>query len=206
MYSWHILTIGHLSRNKFWGEKEDTTYRRPLATCTLISGHGEHIVVDPSLPPEAMAEALLAGSGLHPEQITRVYTTHYHYDHHVSPETFPNAKWTMPAKELAFLQNRWDEYIKMWPVDSREIVDRYEAAGETLCEGINVIPVPGHTEGISALAFTAPEGRVLVTGDAVMTKEFYRAGESYFFGWDIEKGTESIKSLRGKADVIIPGH
>ena len=21
MYTWHILTIGHLSRNKFWGER-----------------------------------------------------------------------------------------------------------------------------------------------------------------------------------------
>lgn len=40
MYTWHILTIGHLSRNKFWGERNDTAYRAPLATSALLLGEG----------------------------------------------------------------------------------------------------------------------------------------------------------------------
>ena len=32
---WDILTIGHLSRNKFWGESDDQAYRAPLCTSTL---------------------------------------------------------------------------------------------------------------------------------------------------------------------------
>lgn len=50
MYTFHILTIGHLSRNKFWGESNDQAYRKPLATSTLLLGEGEVIVADPSLP------------------------------------------------------------------------------------------------------------------------------------------------------------
>ena len=51
-----------------------------------------------------MPEALLNACGLHPEDITQVFTTHYHYDHHVSPLAFPNAKWIMPEKELRYLE------------------------------------------------------------------------------------------------------
>ena len=50
MYTFHILTIGHLSRNRYWGESDSIAYRRALATCTLISGSGQQILVDPSLP------------------------------------------------------------------------------------------------------------------------------------------------------------
>ncbi len=92
MYTFHILTIGHLSRNRYWGESDSIAYRRALATCTLISGSGQQILVDPSLPEGDMPEALLNACGLHPEDITQVFTTHYHYDHHVSPLAFPNAK------------------------------------------------------------------------------------------------------------------
>lgn len=41
MYTFHILTIGHLSRNRYWGESDSIAYRRALATCTLISGSGQ---------------------------------------------------------------------------------------------------------------------------------------------------------------------
>ena len=47
---------------------------------------------------------------------------------------------------------------------------------------------------------------MLLTGDAVMTREFYKAGEPYFFGWDNDQARQTILSLRGRADVIIPGH
>ena len=78
--------------------------------------------------------------------------------------------------------------------------------GDELAPGITVVPLPGHTEGICGLAFTAPEGRVLLTGDAVMTREFYQAGKPYLFGWNDDIGSSTITSLYGKYDLIIPGH
>lgn len=206
MYTWHLLTIGHLSRNKFWGEREDTAYRKALATSTLISGHGQHIVVDPSLPGEAMRQALLDAAGLRPEDVTLVFSTHYHLDHHVDPLCFPNAVWMMPEKELNYLHAHWAEYLRSFPGDKEETIARCIPAPEEIAPGIRLVPLPGHTEGISGLSLDAPEGRVLLTGDAVMTREFYQAGEPYFFGWDGETGRRTIASLRGKADIIIPGH
>jgi len=55
---WDLLTIGHLSRNKFWGETDDRAYRSPLCTSVLIRTGTRTIVVDPSLPPEGIAPVL----------------------------------------------------------------------------------------------------------------------------------------------------
>ena len=55
---WNILTIGHLSRNRFWGESDAQAYRAPLCTCTLVREDGRTIVVDPSLPAGEMARVL----------------------------------------------------------------------------------------------------------------------------------------------------
>lgn len=206
MYTWHILTIGHLSRNKFWGERNDTAYRAPLATSALLLGEGQVIVTDPSLPVAGMRAALLDAAGLAPEDVTLVFSTHNHLDHHVDPLCFPNARWFMPQVDLNDLHEHWDEHKRSFPGDDWETVQRCEAAPEELAPGLKLLPLPGHTAGTSGLLFCAPEGRVLLTGDAVMTREFYKAGEPYFFGWDNDRARQTILSLRGRADVIIPGH
>ena len=206
MYTWHILTIGHLSRNKFWGERNDTAYRAPLATSALLLGEGQVIVTDPSLPAAGMRAALLDAAGLAPEDVTLVFSTHNHLDHHVDPLCFPNARWFLPQVDLTYLHEHWDEHKRSFPGDDWETVQRCEAAPEELAPGLKLLPLPGHTAGTSGLLFCAPEGRVLLTGDAVMTREFYKAGEPYFFGWDNDQARQTILSLRGRADVIIPGH
>ncbi|MGI5885102.1 MAG: MBL fold metallo-hydrolase [Candidatus Spyradocola sp.] len=206
MYTFHILTIGHLSRNKFWGESNDQAYRKPLATSTLLLGEGEVIVADPSLPEAEMREALLNAAGLSLEDVTLVFSTHNHLDHHVDPLCFPHARWLMPAVDLSYLHEHWAEHKRSFPGDDFDVVEHCESAGSEIAPGLRVVPLPGHTPGTSGLAFDAPEGRVLLTGDAVMTREFYKAGEPYFFGWDNDLAKKTIAALRGTADVIIPGH
>lgn len=207
MYQWHVVTIGHLSRNKFWGESEAEGYRMPVATCTLLKGHGEILVIDPSLPVHEMDEALVNAAGIHAEDVTMVYSTHFHFDHHVSYEAFPNAKWYMAPEDIRYLHEHWEEYSASWSTDSKETVGKVLPAPPTLCQGVTLRPMPGHTKGLCAVCFEGPEGRIVATGDAVMTKEFYQAQESYFFAsYSTEVNVESIKALWSEADVVIPGH
>ena len=206
MYQWHVLTIGHLSRNKFWGEDEKQSYRMPLCTCTLLQGNGLNILIDPSLSGEEMAEALFNNSGLRPEDIQYTYSTHFHYDHQVDLKTFPNAICCMPRVDLEELRANFAMISGIWTALTREQADRLVPAEDHLAPGLTMVPLPGHTEGLHGYLFDAPEGRVICTGDSVMTQEFYRAGECYFFGWNMERAVASIRSLRGKADIIVPGH
>ncbi|NLO85814.1 MAG: MBL fold metallo-hydrolase [Clostridiales bacterium] len=206
MFEWTILTVGHLSRNKFWGEDEETAYRLPLATCILLRGEGETIIIDPSLPAKEMAEALLNNSGLHLEDVTRVYSTHFHYDHHVDLDSFPNARKFMPKIDVDYLKSHRDEVMGMWTMLRSENVDVLEYAEDHLVSGMSMVPMPGHTAGISAYVFDTPEGKAMATGDAVMTREFYQHNESYFYCWNMQQAIDSIHHIKGMADLIIPGH
>jgi hypothetical protein len=46
---WDIITIGNLSRNRYWGEGDDSARRPALCTTTLITGNGYRLLVDPSI-------------------------------------------------------------------------------------------------------------------------------------------------------------
>ena len=46
---WDVVTIGNLSRNRYWGEPDTKALRPAICTTTLISGKTFKLLVDPSL-------------------------------------------------------------------------------------------------------------------------------------------------------------
>jgi glyoxylase-like metal-dependent hydrolase (beta-lactamase superfamily II) len=63
-------------------DASDKPLRDAICTCTLISGEGIKLLVDPSLPAKAeMAKELDRRTGLKPDDITTVFVTHEHADH-----------------------------------------------------------------------------------------------------------------------------
>lgn len=199
MFSWRVLTIGHLSRNRFWGESEDTAYRYPLATSTLIQMDHLNIIVDPSQDNQNMATTLFNRSGLKPEDIDIVYFTHKHSDHWMDFEAFTNAQYFMAPIDLA-------ELLSETEGEQLERIRRIKPAPDVIVPGIERIHLPGHTNGISGLLFYAPEGRVLISGDSIMTHEFFQAGIGYFYCVDAAQSKESILKAAQICDVVVPGH
>lgn len=195
---WKVITIGHLSRNKFWGESEDKPHRETCATCSLIKTGTKNIIVDPSLPEEQIDEVLFNSSGLHASDIDIVYSTHFHGDHTMGLNAFTNAKCVMAKKDFYLAKERGD----LSPL----VLSKMTAAEEPLSEGISYVELPGHTEGTTGLMFDAPEGRVLITGDAVMSYEFFKANEGYYYNKDLEKSKETILWMKENADIVVPGH
>jgi hypothetical protein len=49
-------------------------------------------------------------------------------------------------------------------------------------------------------------GKLLVAGDAVMTQDFFDAEEGYHNCVDMELATQTIRTIRERADWVIPGH
>ena len=105
MFDFHILTIGHFSRNLFWGEDQSVAHRDALCTATLIKGEHKIILVDPSQNPEQMTQTLYNRTGLRPDAVDIVYLTHAHGDHYVGIECFEKAQWYMPKGELETMKN-----------------------------------------------------------------------------------------------------
>ena len=198
MFEFHVLTIGCFSRNLFWGEDQSVAYRDAVCTSTLIKGE-KNIVADPSLPAGLMAKTLFDRSGLRPEAVDCVYITHAHGDHFVGIECFENAEWYMGEMELEIMKRSGN-------ARDRELADRILPAHSGFVKGIETLLLPGHTLGITGLLFDACDGRAVICGDAVMTRDYFNARAGHFNQIDKEKTAESIELLAKTADIIVPGH
>jgi glyoxylase-like metal-dependent hydrolase (beta-lactamase superfamily II) len=198
MVEFHVLTLGRFSRNRFWGELETQSYRDTLCTSTLIRGK-ENILVDPSLSPADMAKVLYDRSGLRPEAVGAVFITHHHGDHFVGLELFEKARWYMSAIDLAVMKDSNTPRV-------RELAGKILPLEKGGLDGVDPFPLPGHTAGTMGLFFESVDGKVIVSGDAVMSRDFFRHEAAYFNAVDIDQSRESIRRIARLADIVVPGH
>lgn len=195
VHRWVVITLGNLSRNRYWGESDAKGVRSAICTCTLIEGAGFRLLVDPSLEnADAMARELDRRSGLKPADISAVFVTHEHADHYAGLAHFPQARWLAGPQVAALLNasHRWPKVIE--PV-----------AGK-LFDALEVIPTPGHTLGLHSLRFDFQGHSVAVVGDAVAAEDFWRERRGYFNCVDFELSARSMNKIAQLADLVVPGH
>jgi len=191
---WDVITIGNLSRNRYWGETGEPV-RGGWCTCTLITGEGFRLLVDPSLrDPAAMAAELDRRTGLKPEAVDAVFITHHHGDHHWGIEAFQSARW-LAAPPVAQLVNRETHYSR--PV---------EPTARRLLNEIEMIHTPGHTREHHSLLFRCDGQAVVVAGDAVMTRDFLAHRQGYLNSVDFQQASRTIEEIARIADIVVPGH
>jgi glyoxylase-like metal-dependent hydrolase (beta-lactamase superfamily II) len=207
---WAVLSLGYFSRNRYWGEDEGKSHRDALCTSTFIEIGGLRVVVDPPVAGKGMASILDQRTGLTPEQIDYVFITHCHADHYFGLGEFPNAKLLAAPGDCAGIQkdlrdpeNQW---IKPHIADGSALADRLSPAGEELVPGVTLLPLPGHTMGLTGLCFQAKEGAVVVAGDSVMTAEHFRDRRGYYNSVDFEVSRTTIETIASLADIVVPGH
>jgi glyoxylase-like metal-dependent hydrolase (beta-lactamase superfamily II) len=192
---WAIITIGNLSRNRYWGESDAKGVRPAICTCTLIEGAGFRLLVDPSLESaEQMARELDRRAGLKLSDISAVFITHEHADHFAGLARFPQARW-LAGPQVASLLNatkKWNKTV--------------EAASGKLFDTIDVVPTPGHTLSSTSLRFDCNGRSVAVVGDAVATQDFWRERRGYFNCVDFEQSAKSMDKIGELADLVLPGH
>lgn len=192
---WDIITIGNISRNRYWGEREDTAYRPALCTCTLVQGEDFCLLVDPSLKEaEAMTAELFRRTGKQLEDIDHIFITHAHGDHHYGLKHFPHARW-LAAPPVAELLNQSGHYAKA-----------VAPATNPLLGEIEIIHTPGHTLHHYSLRFSCEDQWVVIAADAAVTRDFWRDRQGYFNSEDFAAATASIEQLATLADIIVPGH
>jgi glyoxylase-like metal-dependent hydrolase (beta-lactamase superfamily II) len=193
--SWDIVTIGNLSRNRYWGESDEKPLRRAICTCTVISGDSFNLLVDPSLEDCAMMfEELNRRTGLTPEKIDTVFITHQHEDHIAGLKHFENAKW-LAASAVASGINKTGILNK-----------RIDPSENILFNTIEVLPSPGHTYDHHILKFDCQGMSVVIAGDSVPTKDFWKEKRGYYNAVDFDQSRKTMEYIESIADIIVPGH
>jgi len=191
-----VVNIGALGKNKFWGETERV--RSGHATCALLKVGGKRLLVDPSPAPDLLEPMLFDRTGLRPGDVDLVFLTHHHADHWFGLELFPTQPWLMAEAGLGEWRRRGGK--------GADLVDRFLPAEEHLPEGVDLFPSPGHAVGHCSLSAQTDWGRLIVTGDAVMTREFFEAEEGYHNSVDFEQAADTIRKIKAAADLVAPGH
>jgi glyoxylase-like metal-dependent hydrolase (beta-lactamase superfamily II) len=192
---WDVITVGNLSRNRYWGEGNDVAVRPVLSTCTLVIGEEFALLVDPGVKDAAeMAREFDRRTGKRLGIVTACFVTHEHGDHWAGLENFPRARW-LAAPGVADELNR-----------TARLTKRVEAVEGRLFDAIDIVATPGHTASHHALRFDC-DGRSIVTaGDAVATLEFFRDRRGFFNSVDFDQAARSMDKLATIADIIVPGH
>ncbi len=201
--SYDLIVVGHLRWNRYFGESAANPPRGQPSTCTSTlvcgtdaQGHPFRLLVDPTLRemPTDYYLDLNRRTGLHAADITHCYVTHEHMDHQAALAYFPLATWY--AAEPVADKLRASEYI-----DGSKVV---AVQGEFL-PGLYALPLPGHTLTLHGLAFLHQGLRIVVAGDAVMTRHHWQH-DTCEFEQDAALAAQTIRQLKHSADVVVPGH
>lgn len=192
---WDVISIGNLSRNRFWGESEVQAYRPALCTSTLVTGEGFRLLVDPPYEDRAqMAAELFRRTGLRLGDVDAIFLTHEHGDHLAGLEHFPEAIW-LAGPAVAEIVNGSGRFEK-----------KVEGVGERIFDAVEPVHTPGHTLEHHSLRFEWQGRCVAVAGDAAMTPDFWTERCGYFNSIDFERVAQSMEMLAETVDIVVPGH
>lgn len=208
---YRVINIGTLSNHPLWQANQPRTAH---ATTTLIRSEDKTILVDPSLPAQALQARLEERSGLDFGQITHVFLTNFRPNHRRALDHLEHATWWISEAEREqvgkYLIERMGEADDaetqaMYRVEI-EMMKRCQSAPDKLADQVDLFPLPGYTPGNAGLLLTLTNATVLIAGDAVATVEHMEKGQVLSGAYDIEQARESLVEAIEIADWIIPGH
>ncbi|QQE12032.1 MBL fold metallo-hydrolase [Planctomycetota bacterium] len=209
---YRIISIGTLSSHELWDNQ--TAPRTAHATTTLIRTDDRMILVDPALPPQAIAAKLAERAGITPDDITDVFLTNFRPAHRMGLSAFSDARWYISEREretigpalIEQFQETEDPDIQQLLQYEVSLLKKCEAAPDKFASQVDLFPCPGYTPGTCGLLLLETSQTTLIAGDAVPTVEHFEQGRVLKGAIDIELAQESFVEALEIADIIIPGH
>jgi len=209
---YRIISIGALSVHEIW-DKQGAP-RTAHATTTLIRSGDRVILVDPALPPQAIAARLSERAGLQASDITDVFLTNFRPSHRGGLGAFGQAKWWISEAEresvgvslIEKFEHEEDEEVREILRREVSLLQKFANAPDTLAEHVDLFPLPGFTPGTCGLLLSEMSRTIIVAGDAVASSEHFEHGRVLRGAMDIEAAKASLGEVLEIADVVIPGH
>lgn len=214
-----VISIGALPANDLWNER--AAVRTGHATTTLIRDGGVTMLVDPGLPPQAIAARLHERAGLEPAAVTHVFLTRFDPDTTRGLTAFDHATWYISAEEREGVGVPLAAELKRL-AESREPIAHGAELRQTLAREVallqrttpapdrpspltSLFPLRGVSPGLTGLLVEQPSSTLLIAGDAVLSADHLAAGRVAPFARDLDAARESFQDAIEIADVIVCG-
>ena len=158
--------------------------------------------------------------GVDAAKVDDVILTHLHYDHVGNFDLFPEARFHLQDREMAYATGRYMAHeFFAYAYEAEEIVAmvrniyakrvRFHDGDAEIAPGISVHHVGGHTRGLQVVRVWTRLGWLVLASDAAHYLANMNENRPFpvvadvmqmFDGWD------RLRALADSADLIIPGH
>jgi glyoxylase-like metal-dependent hydrolase (beta-lactamase superfamily II) len=158
--------------------------------------------------------------GIDPMTTADVILTHLHYDHVGGFDQFPNARFHLQDREMAFAtgRNMLDE-SQRHGFTARHVAEMVVAVHDqrvafydgdaTLAAGLSVHHIGGHTDGLQCVRVETASGPLVLASDATHYYENMESVRPFPIVFDVGEmigGYGRLSALAGPDGVIVPGH
>jgi glyoxylase-like metal-dependent hydrolase (beta-lactamase superfamily II) len=232
VYALKYATHDRLARENFIGGDPHDSSPMPLDYFIWVLRQGARAVVVDTGFDEASGNrrggrkllnspiAGLQALGIHSHEVQDVIVTHMHYDHAGNHHDYPNARYHVQAREMAFCTGPYMTHKLMrMPFDGDDVAAMvlklyggrvvYHAGDSDFAPGVSLHLVGGHSDGLQMVRVKTRRGNLVLASDAAhyyanMDKEL-----PYPFVFNVGDTLEGYRRARVLADSpdhIIPGH
>ena len=234
MYELHAIKYAELNARKrsdlfVGGDPHDGRIDMDYFVWAAI-GADRVVVVDTGFRPEVAERRgrrlvqspleSLAILGVDATRVEDVVLTHLHFDHAGNLGSFPNARFHVQDRELAFVTGRQmthefaraayelDDVLDMVRAVYGDRVVFHDGEAE-IAPGIDVHLVGGHTRGLQAVRVATGRGRVVLASDTSHYYENFERGTIFAIvdnAADVLEGYRRLRELTARPALIVPGH
>lgn len=162
----------------------------------------------------------LKGLGIDPETVQDVILTHLHYDHVGNFDLFPNARFHLQEREMAYATGRlMCHHLLRHPYDVEHVTgivrklyaDRvvFHDGDAEVAPGLSVHRVGGHALGLQCVRARTQRGFVVLASDASHCYAHFQTMRPFPNVVRVDEmldGYRTIQALAASPDHVIPGH
>lgn len=158
--------------------------------------------------------------GVDARDVKDVIVSHMHYDHVGNFDKFPNARFHLQAREMAYATGKYMRYPKlghsyhiedvvgMVRLNFQGRVEMHEGMVE-IAPGITLHPAPGHADGLQVARVHTKRGWVVLASDATHYYENLLRNRPFATAFHVGEMLDAYRILEKLAPTsrhIIPGH
>jgi len=227
------IRYGHLDRrspaNFIGGDEHDQDMplayyvwliRRPGKTWLLDTGFDAPMGLKRGRNIVRPVETGLRELGVDPASIDDIIISHMHFDHAGNRDLFPNARYHVQDREMAYCTGRCmcHGYLNhSFDVDDvtgmvRKLYDgrlRFHDGDSEIEPGLTVHRLGGHTQGLQVVRVKTARGWVVLASDAAHFYANFQQGRPFpavESATDMLAGFDRMRELATSDSHIIPGH